>query len=269
MPDFYAASKRMPLDQADGLRRMFAARSQRLLPLVSNPHLPSSSRLLDRLAAVLASQGRQVLVVDAGAHAPPPPELVQLGLATCIEMISPQVAYLPARGLPLQYVDTRGSAAAFIDALHTAWPQADVVVLHAEAADLARVLKHRPTRPVLLAADDPESLKHAYASCKLLAQRSHLMSFDLLLAACSQSPRLWAIANSLSGCADQFLGAVLLHCAVADPAVPANGNADAALLQLLRAQLDVEAAPEGFIAPGLSARPAARPAGHSQNTTAY
>ena len=246
MPDFYASSPHMPLDmpldQADGLRRMFASRAPRLLALVANPHLNSPSTLLDRVAEVLAGQGRRVLVVDAGGGAPPPPELAQVDLAPCIEMISPRVAYLPARQLPLQYVDTRGCAATFIDALQAACPQVDAIVLHAEALDMARVLKHRSARPVLLAADDPESLKHAYASCKLLVQRCGLMTYDLLLAASSRSPRLASIAGSLSGCADQFLGAVLRHCALADPAVPADADVEPALLQLLQAQINFEAA---------------------------
>jgi flagellar biosynthesis protein FlhG len=250
MPDFYASSAPMPLDQADGLRRMFAARQTQLLPLVANPHLRAPSVLLDRLAEVLASQGLQVLVVDAGAQAPPPPELVQLGLAPCIEMISPRVAYLPARQLPVRYVDTRGCAESFIDALQQAWPQADVIVLHAEVSDLARLLKHRASRPLLLAADDPESLKHAYGSCKWLVQRCGLMTYDLLLAARGASPRLPSIAASLASCADQFLGAVVRNCALVDPAVAAEQAADADLLQLLRAQMNIDhtglrAAPTG------------------------
>jgi flagellar biosynthesis protein FlhG len=165
---------------------------------------------------------------------------VQLDLAPCIEMISPQVAYLPARGLPLQYVDTRGCAAAFVDALQMACPQADVIILHAEAVDLARVLKNRIARPLLLAGDDPESLKHAYASCKVLVQRCELMTYDLLLAASSRSPRLTAIARSLSGCAEQFLGALLRNCALADPQDAATAPAEAGLLHLLRAQLNLD-----------------------------
>ncbi len=244
MPDFYASSPHMPLDQADGLRRMFATRALRLLPLAANPHLAHPASLLDRLAEVLSGLGRQVLVVDAAASAPPPPELARVDLAPCIEMISPTVAYLPARQLPLQYVDTRGCASSFIDALQTAWPQADVIVLHAESLDLARVLKRRSARPVLLAADDPESLKHAYGSCKMLVQRCGLMTYDLLLAASSQSPRLSSIASSLSGCADQFLGAVLRNCALADPALRADAPAEASLLHLLHGQLSFETGPD-------------------------
>jgi hypothetical protein len=76
---------------------------------------------------------------------------------------------------------------------------------------------------MLLGADHPESIKHAYASCKLLVQRCGLMSFDLLLAASPSSPRPVSIAESLAGCADNFLGAALLNTALIDPAGdPAN-----------------------------------------------
>ncbi len=61
MHDFYAHSRPMPLDQADGLRRMFAGRQLRVLALVlvANPFVAFSGVVLDRLAAVLAAPGRQ------------------------------------------------------------------------------------------------------------------------------------------------------------------------------------------------------------------
>jgi hypothetical protein len=237
VPNAYAAPLYRPLDQADGLRRLFATRASCVLALVANPHGVHASAVLDRVATGLASVGRQVLVVDAAACAPPPPELVQLDLAPCFEEIAPRVAYLPARHLPLRYVDTRGCAASFIAALQAARPQADAIVLHAEPLDLARVLKYRAARPLLLAADEPESLKHAYASCKLLAQRCGLMTYDLLLAAPHHSSRLVPIARSLSGCADRFLGAVLRNSALVDPALPADTEPDPPLLHLLQEQL--------------------------------
>jgi hypothetical protein len=141
-----------------------------VLPLAANPHVAFSGVVLDRLAAVLRRTGPQVLVVDAGASAPPPHELAVLDLAAGIEPLSAFVSYLPARGLPRAYVDTRGSASGFIDALHAA-PQADVMLLHADPLDLARLFKRRAARPILLGADHPESIKHAYAACKLLVQR--------------------------------------------------------------------------------------------------
>ena len=224
MRDFYAASSPAPLvDQAQGLRQLFAGRpghSRQVIAVAANPHVAFGAIVLDRLAAGMSKLGRQVLVVDAAASAPAPHELSRLDLACGIEPMLPGVAYLPARGLPLQYVDTRGSATRFVDAVFDAVPSADVVLLHADAAELARVLARRAARPLLLAADHPESLKHAYASCKLLMQRTGLATFDLVLAASARSPRLAGIVSSLRGVADSFLGALVSGWALVDPSQP-------------------------------------------------
>lgn len=246
MRDFYAPSfdssfAGAPLDQAHGLRRLFAGRARHVLALAANPHVAFSGIVLDRLAAVLAEHGHEVLVVDASSMSPPPHELAAVELAACIERLAPRVSYLPARGLPRAHVDTRGSAASFIDALQQAAPQADVVLLHADGMDLARIFKRRAVRPILLGADHPESIKHAYANIKLLVQRCALMSFDLLLAAAPSSPRAVAIAESLAGCADNFLGATLLNTALVDPAGDPADSADDALASLLAAQLALDA----------------------------
>lgn len=233
---------RAPVDQAQGLRRLFAGRGHRVLALAANPWVSRSGALLDRVAAVLATMGRQVLVVDAADSSPAPGELGCVDLAACIERVAPRVSYLPARGLPLAHVDTRGSAAGFIDALQRAAPDADVVLLHADAMDLARLLKQRAARPLLIGADDPDSIKHAYASCKLLVRRCSLMSFDLLLAATPRSTRAPAIAASLRSCADGFVGAALRDWAQIDPAGDPAAGADDALLRLLGAQLDLDEA---------------------------
>ncbi len=260
MNDFYASSGPVPLDQAHGLRRMFAGRRQVVLPLVANPFVAFSGVVLDRLAAVLSAAGRKVLVVDASAASPPPHELSALDLAACISMVSPGVFYLPAGGLPLTYVDTRGFADAFIDAVQRAAPQADVVLLHADAQDLARIFKRRGARPILLGADHPDSIKHAYAGAKLLATRCALMTFDLLLAAPPHSPRLQSIGQSLTGCAETFLGATICHAAVMDPAGELESAPDPSLTQLLAAQLALDEtwAPAGL--PIKQPAPAARTA---------
>lgn len=224
MRDFYATSASVPLDQAEGLRQLFsgrAGRTRRVVALAANPHVAFGAAVLDRVAATLSCLGRQVLVVDAALSAPAPHELARIDLAAGIEPMMPGVAYLPARGLPLQYVDTRGTAARFVEALFEAVPSADVVLLHAEAAELARLLARTAARPLLMAADHPESLKHAYASCKLLMQRTRLATYDLLLAASARSPRILSIVASLRGCADSFLGALLHDWALIDPALPA------------------------------------------------
>lgn len=246
-------------DQAHGLRRLFASRNCRVLALVANPQVAFGALALDRLAGVLAEQGRPVLVVDAAAASPAPHELAALDLGACIEAIAPRVGYLAARGLPRGHVDTNGSAAGFIAALNTAAPWAEVIVLHADAGDLARIFKRRATRPILLGADHPESIKHAYASCKVLAQRCALMSFDLLLVASPQSPRAGAIAQSLGDCAESFMGATLVHSALVDPAADPGAPADEALASLLDSQLRLEEALTGLDALPPSARSARAP----------
>jgi flagellar biosynthesis protein FlhG len=254
MPDFYPSSRPMPLDlldptdgrvpqdQADGLRRLFAGRRRAVLPLVANPHVAFGGIVLDRVAAALAAQGRQVLVVDAATNSPPPAELAAVDLALCIETLAPQVAYLAAGGLATAYVDTRGDASGLIDAAQRAHPAADVVVVHADAMDLARIFKFRAARPMLLGADHPESIKHAYAGAKLLATRCDLLTFDLLLALPARSPRATAIVQSLASCAENFLGALLVHHALIDPAQASDAPVDADLARLLAAQLGLEAA---------------------------
>lgn len=261
MRDFYANSAAAPLDQAEGLRQLFAARAGRprqVLPMVANPHVPFAATVLDRAAAALCALGRQVLVVDAAESAPQAHELSGIDLAAGLEPMRPGVAYLPARGLPLQYVDTRGSAARFVEALLDAVPSADVVLLHAEATDLARLVARRAVRPLLLAADHPESLKHAYAGCKLLMQRTGLATYDLLLAARAGSPRIASIVASLRGCTDRFLGALLRHWALVDPAAAdcaaERGALDHGLAELLAAQLGLGGA--GSDDPGFTALPA-------------
>jgi flagellar biosynthesis protein FlhG len=238
MRDFYAASSPVPLDQADGLRRMFAGQRRHLLALAANPHVPFAGVLLDRVAQCFAAGEREVLVVDAADGAPDPHELARLDLAAGIERIGERVSYLPARGLPLAHVDTRGSATGFIDALHAAAPGTEVFVVHAEGSDLARMLMRRAARPVLVGADHPESIKHAYAMAKLLARRTGLATFDLLLAAAAHSPRADAIAASLGNCIENFLGGLLHDWTILDPADAALD--EPGLSRLLAAQLALD-----------------------------
>lgn len=244
MRDFYASSGPMPLDQADGLRRLFAGRRPlRVLPLAANPHVPFGDAVLDGLAQALWQAGRHVLIVDAAATSPSPNELALLDLASAVEGIGPRLDYLAARGLPLAHVDTRGSAASLLDALAAADPACDAIVLHADAADLARMLTRRPRRPLLMAADHPEAVKHAYASLKLLAQRAGLRSFDLVMAADPASPRLAPIACNLSDTADDFVGSVMHDWAVVDPTADLRSTALPALSRVVAAQLADDEAP--------------------------
>ncbi|MFZ5542428.1 MAG: flagellar biosynthesis protein [Pseudomonadota bacterium] len=230
-------SRPQPLDQADGLRRMFGASRPRFVAVASNPYVGFSGVLLERLTSAFAVLGCSSLVVDASEQAPAPHELAMLDLAACVEPLSTSVAYLAARGLPVRHVDARGSSASFLCAVADAAPQADVVVVHAPASDLSRLFTARALRPVLLAADHPRSVTQAYAAMKLLALRNGLMSYDLLLSADPQSPRRDRIAEQLGSCADRFLGAVLHDAAVVDPASDVHDIPSAELMRVAQALL--------------------------------
>jgi len=236
-PLFVQASARAPADQAHGLRRLFAGQRPHHLALVANPHVAFSGVVLERLTTVLATLGLNTLVVDAADHSPAPHELAALDLRACIEPLSAQVSYLAARGLPLRHVDTRGSSAGFLDRLQAAAPDCRVLLVHAGAADLARLYAQQPLRPLLLASDRAESLPHAYAAMKLLALRRGLMSHDLLLVAPPSSRLAPAIAQRLRSCAESFLGAALHDWVGIDPACDVREPPGAALCALVAAQL--------------------------------
>ena len=234
-------SRPMPLDQADGLRRLFAHSRTCIVPVVSNPFVAFGGVMLERLCTGFAEHGKHTLVVDAAERANEPSELALLDLAECIEPLAAQVSYLAARGLPLRFVDSTGSTAAFLRAIVDAAPQCDVVLVHASASDLARLFARSPEleriRPLLLADDRPASVTHAYAALKLLTQRAGLVVHDLLLGAAKHSPRSERIAMQIATCADDFLGAVLRDWVRIDPACDASEAPSHELRRLVREQL--------------------------------
>lgn len=231
----------MPLDQADGLRRLFAGSRTCVLPVVSNPNVAFGGVMLERLCTAFAEHGRHTLVVDAAERAAEHAEMALLDLAECIEALSPQVSYLAARGLPLRFVDSTGSTAGFLQSLMSAAPQCDVLLVHASASDLCRLFARNAdldrVRPLLLADDRPASVTHAYAAMKLLTQRAGLVVHDLLLGAAKHSPRSERIAMQIATCADDFLGAVLRDWVRIDPAGEATEPPSPELRRLVREQL--------------------------------
>jgi flagellar biosynthesis protein FlhG len=231
----------MPLDQADGLRRLFAHARVCIVPVVSNPNVAFGGVMLERLCTAFAEHGKHTLVIDAAERANPHAEMALLDLAECIEPLSAQVSYLAARGLPLRFVDAKGSTGGFLQAVMQAAPHCDVLLVHASASELCRLFAHRSdmerVRPLLLADDRPASVTHAYAAMKVLTQRAGLVVHDLLLGAAPQSPRSERIAMQIATCADDFLGAVLRDWVRIDPACDATEAPTPELRRLVREQL--------------------------------
>ena len=215
-----------PRDQAHGLRQLYAGRDLCFLPLVHNPQVPGTGAVMERLCAALAEHGLRTLVVDAADSASPAHQLALVDLVACVERLSPQVSYLAAGGLPMQFLDSRATLAAFIEALRGVATapavQADVVLLHAGALDLRRMFAGQAPRPLLLAGNRPDSLTHAYTSMKLLSQRLGALAYDLVVAGDVSPRRARRMGDRLADCADHFLGAALRQVAVVDPLQPAQ-----------------------------------------------
>ena len=241
-------SRPQPLDQADGLRRLFAHAQVRFVPVVSNPHVAFGGVMLERLCTAFAEHGKRTLVVDASERASAHAEMALLDLSVCIEPLSPQVSYLVARGLPLRFVDAQGSTHGFLRAVADAAPTADVILVHASASEHCRLFARggdvAGTRPLLLADDRPASVTHAYAAMKLLTQRAGLIVHDLLLGAAPNSPRAERIAMQIATCADDFLGAVLRDWVQLDPACDPAEAATPALRRLVSELLKSDATVE-------------------------
>lgn len=257
MQDFYGSMDGQPADQAAGLRRLFSGDTQRFVAVVGNAHEPLSGVAIERLTAALALQGRRLLIIDAADTSPPAPEVALLELAPCIERLSPDIAYLPARGLPVRYVNTRGSSARLIEEATAAVPWADVVLVHASAPDLARLFTRKSLRPVLLAGLTPDSVKDAYASLKLLSQRCGWMSADLVMLADPAAALLPTVVRSLTSCADQFIGAAFTQWAAVSPKSAPRDMPDHRLIRLVEGHLD--AGEERLTSPATWAPPSNRP----------
>jgi hypothetical protein len=255
-----ALNSSFPLDQAHGLRRMFAHARVRFVPVVANPNMSFGGVMLERLCTAFGEQGAHVLVIDASDRAPAPAELSVMDLAECIETLSEQVSYLAARGLPVRYVDAQGSTASFLQAAADAVPHADVVLVHANESDLCRLFMRTEARPLLLADDRPASVTHAYAAMKLLTQRAGLVVHDLLLCAAPTSPRVERIAMQIATCADDFLGAVLRDWLHVDPATDAREAPPPALRRWAREVLQ----PSGAVM-SVTGRPVAHGFSHAMN----
>jgi flagellar biosynthesis protein FlhG len=227
-----------PVDQAAGLRRLFSVRSLRFVPVVSNPFISHGGVLIERLCSTLDDLGLSTLVVDASERGSAPKELARFDLAEGIESLSPGISYLAARGLPVRWVDDRGSTRGFLDAVADAAPQTQVVLVHAGALELTRLFGRgddglsRP-RPVVLCDETPEAMTQAYAALKIMIQRVDWLAHDLLLAAPPASDQARTVAQRLGQVSDLFLGGVQHHWVAVDPAETADIDPSRALTELV------------------------------------
>jgi len=225
-----------PVDQAQGLRQMFAARVLRFIPVVANTRSSAGGLVLERLCAAYAAWGLNTLVVDAGEQARVPSELAEFDPSEGIERLSDHVSYMAARGLPLKFADARGSCSSLLDALADASARSDVILVHASASELVRIFADRGRlhnlRPLVFTNDLAEGLTDAYAAVKVLSQRGGWMAYDLLMCAPRHSQQADQVIRRLSQCSDQFLGAAQRVALRLDPLEPASIDPDARFMEL-------------------------------------
>ena len=215
---------------------MFSTRVLRFVPVVSNPQVIFAGVILERLCAAYAGYGLRSLVVDAGERARPPSELANFDLSEGVETLSEHVCYLPGKGLPLRHVDAQGNSGALVDALADAAPHVDVVILHAPASELVRVLGQRSrghnVRPLVFTDENAAGITHAYAAVKVMAQRARWMAYDLVVCAGPGSRAGAQIAQRMAHCADSFLGAAQHDGQVINPLEPATQDPSRAFLDM-------------------------------------
>ncbi|HWP20418.1 MAG TPA: flagellar biosynthesis protein [Burkholderiaceae bacterium] len=202
------------IDQAHGLRRLFAHHTVHLVPVAANPFVPGSPLLLEGLCQGLAAQGQHTLVVEAAPAAQAAGVDVagaiarDLDLGQWIDEFDAHTCVLAATpGSLACFGENEGAAALLFEALREAAPSADVVLFHAEAAVLAGLFAGRRVRPLVLSGDDAESLKHAYASIKVLAQYGGLVDHAVVMDCAQQAMGVPQAAVRLMRCAQDFLRA--------------------------------------------------------------
>lgn len=250
-----AQPHRPPLqDQAAGLRRLFDGRPVALLGVVSNPALPWSGLLLEHLLQALARLGHHPLLLDAAPTAAAPDEWACVDLRWAEVNRLEHHSHIAARGVIARHLDAgRGAQSVLRSAAESAgW--ADVLVVHAPAEDLGRLMAGRLWQPLVLADTDSEGLMQAYAGLKRLARR-RLPPFQLLIESArhpSLGPRM---AGRLEASARRFLSwpmqrAVVIHGTPQDDPV-----ANRQLSQLLAQHL--QTAPTCQLEPGLQRAAAA------------
>lgn len=251
-----------PGDQADGLRRLFSARTVRFIPVVANPFVAQEDVLVRQLSAALEQLGLYTLVVDVcdgadmvGTH--PARAMPDMTLAERITVLTDRTASLSARGLSAWWRDTGGSTQAFLQAVVDAAPLSQAVLVHGSAQALAKMFGHhdpqlsRP-RPIVLCGERPESMTHAYAALKVLSQQSDWWSHDLLVSAVKGSAGARRVKDRLAQCVALFFGGVRHDAFEIDPAtVCLPATASASLMAFMEDSLKAAAA---FVLPEMGRR---------------
>lgn len=209
-----------PEDQADGLRRLFSARTVRFIPVVANPGVAQEAALIRQICTALEQLGLYTLQVDvrdtAGVPGLPEPS----GLADRVQVLSDRTARLTA---PARTALSGGRS--LLQAALDAAPRSQAVVVHGEAADLVHLFGAGPPplsqpRPIVLCDEQSAAVTQAYAALKCLSLQARWMAYDLLFSTASGSPHAQRVQDRLAQAASTFLGCVRHDAIHLDPRTP-------------------------------------------------
>lgn len=227
-----------PEDQADGLRRLFSARTVRFIPVVSNPFVAREAVLIRQVCAALEQLGLYTLLVDARV----PCRAVPGYAAGGIQVLTDRTSCLMAHGVSARTGQT------VLQAVVDAAPLSQAVVVHGGAAELLHLFTSgevplSPPRPIVLCDERPAAVTHAYAALKVLSQRAHWDAHDLLVGAATGSAGIQRVKERLERAAALFFGGVRHDVIHVDPAAAALSDAaPASLMAFMEASMGAAAA---------------------------
>ncbi len=221
-----------PPDQADGLRRLFATPDVACVLVPENQAVAHADVAIERLTSAFTSQGLNALIVDAGSSAREAHELTAIDLAACVEAIAPRVSYLAARGLALLHAADHDATHPWQTTLAEAAPGADVLLVHAPASQLARLLVSSAARPVLLVDESAGSLDQVLSTLHLLRRYRPALAYDLLVVGDEAASHTFHIGHALTALRADLPSTQLQSWAVILPAQAAGSRASGDLQRL-------------------------------------
>jgi flagellar biosynthesis protein FlhG len=225
------------LDQAAGLRRLFARRALRVLPLAGGDESRAEPAFVLNLAAALARAGWRPIVVDgqrrglsARLAGEPALELADLleGQRSFESVVirSPEgFSVLPAACGLAQVASDPAAADAMFGAIAAVRDGYDIALVHANPATLGALLGGHQAEPAVVCGPAERDLTAAYARLKALATGHGFSRFRVVFDR-APSPVISAQRHRrLAEVADRFLSAAVAY----GGAVAPHDDAQAAL----------------------------------------